>query len=660
MADDDETTHTPESSEPESGSTTPKVTRLADRRRRNREQIRPVPADTLTAREQAARMILGPDCPYVPVGKEDGRKNWVICCDGHLTGLGARDLQRAQMVHLCGGDEWLKKRYPRFRQGKPVDGFANEKACDEMIAACHVMGPFHPESHRRGAGSWTGADGDLILHRGNLIYAGDVAMRPTRLGEYVYEPRPALPALPGAKDSVVRTAGEDLLARLDTFLFERGAFDSILVLGWICCAIVGGALKWRPHIWFNGELGTGKSTVQTLLNGVFGRPAGILSVTDATPAGLRQFLRGASIPVGYDEFEATPESVTQDMVIKIIRDASSEMGGYTLRGGANHDPSAFPITSCFACSSVLTPQMPSQDRSRFVRIEIMQDVTNTPQRPFSPDRLEAIGAALTRRMMTRFRELRASVIPAFELALRRRGATQRIADLYGAIFGAAAVALHDDVADFRFAEHWLENRHMQALLIEELAEQTPEWRRCLDYLITSRIDPRHAESASFGMLIEQATAPLLGLVRDGLFSRPIAEAEQIVDAYHRDDNDVPARAAARLAAFGLKVSLRTPGGSAQPEPVLLIANQHRSLATIFDRTVWRSLPNAAGGGGWAQATKRAPGAKLTSPMRFAGGLVCRAVMVPIKVVLSPTQWPPAAPPQAADYAEDGDAAAAIH
>jgi hypothetical protein len=140
----------------------------------------------------------------------------------------------------------------------------------------------------------------------------------------------------------------------------------------------------------------------------------------------------------------------------------------------------------------------------------------------------------------------------------------------------------------------------------------------------------------------------------------VADTEQIADAYHRDDRDEPARAAARLAAFGLRVALRTPGGSTEPEPVLLIANRHRSLEVIFDRTVWRGLPNAAGGGGWAQATKRAPGAKVTAPMYFGGGLVCRGVMVPIKVVMAPTQWPPAVPPPAADFAEDGDAAAAIH
>src|SRR5262249_5531951 len=159
------------------------------------------------------------------VGKENGKRNWVIDCDGNLVDLVSKaDLSRNQLIHICGGETWLGQKYPRFRNGKPVNGFANDLASRDLIEACRIMGAWHTEGPCRGAGSWAGADSDLIMHRGNLVYLGKSVARPNRYGDFVYEPKPALPNLPPPDHPSVATAAKDTLDRLDTILFERGAF----------------------------------------------------------------------------------------------------------------------------------------------------------------------------------------------------------------------------------------------------------------------------------------------------------------------------------------------------------------------------------------------------------------------------------------------------
>jgi hypothetical protein len=85
--------------------------------------------------------------------------------------------------------------------------------------------------------------------------------------------------------------------------------------------------------------------------------------------------------------------------------------------------------------------------------------------------------------------------------------------------------------------------------------------------------------------------------------------------------------------YGLKV-LRQPGaGEGDSAVVLIVANSHRALAEIFQSSIWRTIPEAATGGGWTQVLRRAPGAVPSGKHVRFRAVRSRAMILPIELVI---------------------------
>jgi hypothetical protein len=547
----------------------------------------------------------------------------VIDGQHHLRANRPRDLGRAMMVSLTGDTLWLAERYPRTRAGKPVDGFASEKAIDDLIRACHVMGFWSMDQQIRGRGAWRGEDGDLILHRGDHLMIRGRAAPVGRHGEFVYPMRPPLLALAGEpQPEGPHGAAAELLARLDTFMWSRGTLDSWLMLGWICAAMVGGALDFRPHGFVTGEFQAGKSTLQLLLQCVMGR-LGIVSVSDTTAAAIWQAFQCDTLPAGIDEMEAENDPARWHALIKLVRQGSS--GGRILRGDSLHRGAEFLIQSCFLCSAILPPPMPSQDLSRFHQFNLLSPPRGAPARPFSTDRLERIGAAVLRRMADHFRRLTGEALPLFRERLQEAGFPRRSADLYGTLFAAADVAMYDTTSTARL-DQWLATKFMADIQADIIEDQTPESRRCLDFMRSTAFDRRRPDSPAIGELIHTVfkamdTGEQRRLVQGRMFD--LAGNELIAG----DDDGAAASAQNKLLAIGLRVMTTQEGVG------LAVANAHQGLAEIFQGTPWHTVSNAAGGGGWSHALRRAPGVRAIGRVRFRHGVQSRALFLPIDQVL---------------------------
>jgi hypothetical protein len=134
----------------------------------------------------------------------------------------------AWLDSICGNSPFLRNRYPRMRNGKPVEGFVADRARYDLMCACHEMGHWEP-TNIRSVGAWLGAEGDLILHRGDHLFINGQVRPLGRVGEFVYIPGPPLPALP--KVTKKMRPAEELLDRLETFGLARGSFDARMLLG---------------------------------------------------------------------------------------------------------------------------------------------------------------------------------------------------------------------------------------------------------------------------------------------------------------------------------------------------------------------------------------------------------------------------------------------
>ena len=620
------------------------VERLADHRRRRPSRLVNVTNDqpAVAARLAQVHALLGPDVPYEPVGF-DGTHYWVIDSERHLRASAARDLGGAQLDSICGAAPFLRNRYPRMRNGKPVEGFVADRARRELMNACHLMGYWEPRNIRS-VGAWLGADGDLILHRGDHLFING-QMRPLgRVGEFVYIPGPPLPPLP----KVIKTmdpAGE-LLDRLETFGFARGTFDASMVLALICAAMLSGALKFRPHGFFVGEMGLGKSTLQAFILAVLGAN-GIVAITDATAAGIWQALRNRSIAVGYDEFEAEADPKKQDRVIALARQAST--GGVLRRGSSQHVGSEFPILSSFLLSAIIAPPLKSEDASRFVPITMVK--ASFPRAPFSLDRLERLGLELTAVLAARWRLLTDSVLPELRALMAAQDKGGRLTDLYGTLLGLVSVALYDDLGRMNLAGR-LASHHMTRLLADAAEDQLPEYRRCIDRLLAHRTEKNRPTSTQLGELIAMVA---------GVLANPATrmQASLLGDDEDVSDDSEPDRMAfarRQLAAFGLKV-VALSGDNRAANIVLQVAHNNPQLAEVFEDTRWRSMPESATGGGWTQALKRAPEASL-GRTRFRG-VLSRCVNVPMALVLQPGNAPRPGEQRPADE-QPGDAAGLLH
>ena len=628
------------------------VERLADHRRRRRpSRIRDATDDAagLAARLAKVKMLLG-DAPYEPVGF-DGAHYWVLDSGQHLRSAAPRDIGGVWLDSICGSSRYLRERYPRMRNGKPVNGFVADDARRDIMLACHEMGFWEP-TNIRGAGAWRGADGDLILHRGDHLWIRGARRALGRLGEFVYIPGPPLPPLPEL--TINDRPGVALLDRLETFRFARGSFDAMLTFGEICVSIVSGALAFRPHQFIVGEINTGKTTLQLLIRVCLGAN-GVVDVTDATAAAIWQALKGRSIPICYDEFEAEADPKKQDRILALARQAST--GAKLRRGSSGGGASEFPVVSNFICSSVIPPPFNSADASRFLVANTVQlEDAQTGKRhrpPFSLDRLAIIGAQLTRRLADRWEYLNKTVLPEISRLMGEQGYPGRITDLYGTIIGLVGVALHDDIEQMNLAGQ-LGSFQMQRLLKEALGQQMPEYRRCIDHMAAHRIERNRPTSQQLGELVQVAGMAMLGRAA----SREQLTLWGFVEDMPEDIADAGKAAQRMLSAFGLRVARVAPGNDAN-NVVLQVAFNNVQLAEIFEHTRWRTSAESATGGGWIQALRRAPGATISGGVRFRAGVQSRCVQVPIAVVL---QRPIAPEPGTVPAVEDtaGEAPGVLH
>jgi len=613
------------------------VERLADHRRRRRpSRVRDVTdsGPPVAARLARAQMLIGPEAPYEPVGF-DGKNYWVIGCTKNLHSALPKEIGGSWLDSICGNCDYLRTRYPRMREGKPVNGFVPDNARRDLMNACHELGYWEP-TNIRSVGAWLGADGDLILHRGDHLYIRGQVRELGRVGEFVYVPGPPLPMIPKLTQGM--RPAQALLDRLETFTFSRGSFDAMLMLGIICVGLVCGALKFRPHCFVVGEIGAGKTALQQLLRAVFGAE-GIVDVTDATAAAIWQALRNRSIPIGYDEFEAEADSRKQERILALARQAST--GAKLRRGSSGHIGVEFPVVSSFICSSVIAPPLNAADASRFVLFTLdrliatlNEDGSAPPQRAaFSLDMLGDYGLQLTARLAARWPELRDTVLPTIARTMSDAGYPGRIIDLYGTLIGLCSVALFDDVEQMNLPGR-LASYQMQRLLADARAEQVPEYARCLDHLKSYRIERHRPTSTQLGELIHTAANAFMqgaGRKQANFWGD---------DEIAPDDPESAGRSAQRqLLAFGLRVA-RIGDENASANIVLQVAHNNQQLAEVFEHTRWRSSPESATGGGWTQALRRAPGATLPAgSVRFRAGFTSRAVNVPIALVLQPGTSP---------------------
>jgi putative DNA primase/helicase len=546
------------------------------------------------------------DFPITPLGTSDGLY-YFLSNGGSVRAFRPRELSRNEVAALAGSRlGYLLRKFPKpsAAKGKGTRnayGFDVARVVDLLLVACEEAGTFDPESIRD-VGAWPGAEGELVLHRGDHLLVRGRTEPIGRRGEHVYVRGKSLPPIL-LKDAPA-SAVQALLEALESWRFKH-AIGPLLVLGWAASALVGGALRIRPLLALVGEPQAAKTALLDFLELLLGGRCGVLRVAAPTEAGLRQAIDRRTLPVLADEKTPDPP---------LLAFARISFGGDTTRrGGDDHHSVAFLARCSLAVACITLPPMGSQDRSRWAELRMLELTEDDTL----PDLRSLAGAAriFGARVANGFTRLRATTVP-FQERLLARGWSPRGAEVFAILLGMAHLVLDDTAPEAGTVSAWVDQLEPWRELHD--ADRVPVWQECLTHILSLIIDPdRQGRPMPVGRLVRHAYGwgdsthppPRLAMVAGEPVARPVIRSQEMLMAEER------------LGMIGLRVV------EVEGQSYLAIANQHAMLAQLLERSPWAN-------GAWREALRGAPGARGgENPTTFSRAVKTRVTLVPMSLVL---------------------------
>lgn len=526
-----------------------------------------------------------PSFPFTLLGHDHGNYFYL----GHDTRQ-VTILRASQHTRLCLGmlapESFWTKRWPLKK------GFDADAAALDLMTAQHEVGIYDP-SRVRGRGAWW--DGaEALLHLGDrLLVKGEYRGLHEHGQRYIYEH--AVP-LGLALDNPLSTPEAHKLMQVCTRLSWDKPSHARMLAGWIVCAMICGALRWRPNIWLSGPAGCGKSTV---FRHIMGRALGKNCwrfVGGTTEAGLRATLRADAIPVMLDDMDSNSDRGRETMqdILGLLRVFSGEDAGLIAKGSQAGTPTLYQVQSCYAFSSISIEMEKSADKSRVM-------VLSLRKLQFSEGQVDALHNSIAEAMPDGYSERLfarcVKLIPQirnnaeiFARAVAKHNGSQRAGDLTGHLL-AGCYALHSDgLITMDQAVEWIggasEITDMIAESKTEVVENN-EGARCLWHLCEQQITDSQ-DGKQFSATVQE----LIGIVAAGVF--PDAEYASML--------------------------LKRHGMLVRDAHTLLVANDHTELRRLYRNSQWP--------GGWAGVLRSLDGAGVVPQTRF-GARVSRATSIPL-------------------------------
>ncbi|SEK36287.1 hypothetical protein SAMN04515666_101327 [Bosea lupini] len=524
--------------------------------------------------------------PVTILGK-DGDDICLVDTLGQFTSVGPSQFGQGVIQSMFGDRQrYLYWAFPRFNRDMQITGWKAEQVREVMYFAANRRGIFTVLDRVRGLGGWTDKSGELLWHAGDLIWQLErnrdgkgVAMKAQPAGEhdgYFYTRRPDTVTPWPTPVGWSACPAREILRGLKTWNWTR-PIDPLLLVGWIGCAFLGGALEWRPACFITGDRAVGKSTLQALMRAIFGNS--LHSTADATAAGIYQRVKQDSLPVGVDEFEAGGNNARVKQVFNLARLAAS--GSVMYRGGADHKGTEFRAQNCFLFSSINIPPLHPQDLSRTAILRLAKlDKARSAEKPMTVD-ADTCGSLILRRLFDEWHNY-PKLREAYREALREAGGHDgRGQDTYGTLLAVAHMLLGDEGMDeagypVETLDKWGELLPASALPENENASEN--WIGCLVRLLTSPVSTwRDGGRQTVGALLEEYEE-----------SGPSS-----------DMNFTKARNLLQQAGLGLLPA----GQRVKDSAVLAIPNNSQLVANLYRDSDWAGAGQI---GGWADALRQGP------------------------------------------------------
>lgn len=470
------------------------------------------------------------------------------------------------------------------------DDFDENAAASALMSACQDAGIFSIK-RVRGRGVWMDG-GKPVIHYGDRVCIEGKDYKPFLTpGKMIYElaePLGFQPCKP-LKDAQGALL-QDLMQRLRWQTDDQYKWFT----GWLVCAIMGGALSWRPHIWLTGGAQSGKTTLSGIMTKILGGNC-LYVKSVSTEAGIRQTLKADCLAVVMDEAEredAASHSRLQS-VLTLARQASSDDDAKIVKGTPTGNALNYQIRSPFCLSSINSNLVQTADKGRFTNIELSSIKLSGDEYDLWKTKIDAL---LNDEYVQSFYSRIFSMVPiivanAKELAraIERKTGDRRMGDQYGSLL-AGYLSL---------SKNELLNEETAKIEIEDLDFESEKEK-------AHGINDQHR-------LLNKIMQHVLRVPKDRGFE-DLTIGEMCERVHKKGSNN--GECAASLANIGIRVT----------NSEIAIANDNDNLGDILKASQWPQ--------NWAQTLRRLTFAQPSkSNVYFSASCKVRATVLPIDRVL---------------------------
>lgn len=567
-------------------------------------------------------MPLKSPCPVRPLGIE-GKTVWVLDSAGQLIDVGKGELNHDGIQRLfCATPHYPEWMSPRWSKGKTdkngiviedpeIQSFKDDDVRKILYRACQRKGLFSARDKVRGRGAWRQENGALCYHAGDTLWIADAGtIEEIETGvhgdgatERVY---PKMTPMQAPWDQPIESADNPARQLVELFRkwnFERPGVDEILLLGWVGCAFLGGALDWRSAVFLLGDKATGKSSLQRVIKDILG--AALLDSADTSAAGIYQALGNDSRPVAVDELEGKSDNRKALAVLELARAASS--GAFGRRGASDSRSHGveFQMRSAFIFSAINNPGLMPQDWSRLAVLRLRPVVETIDPSELRVDQ-ETVGRKILRQLMQNWYRF-PQTLAAYKEQLAAGGHGGRGQDTYGTLLACADLMLDDQICEALEIPMCCEDLSPWAKLLRaedlpEVEDARPNWRLCVSHLLNARVDAwRGGVRNTIGQLVQDMSAAesdnnFIELKYGKRFMAQAGLGIRSIEEHRAKIKSSDKLSAAEKAALSEQFQGATGW-------ILEVPNQSPLVQQLFRDTQWQG---AATAGVWSSALRQGP------------------------------------------------------
>lgn len=494
--------------------------------------------------------------PFRCLGYNRGNYYFLSKAESGVVGLNSNGFTKSSLLRIAPLDYWGEHFPDR-------EVFNSLKATNYLMKSCQRMGVFSME-RVRGRGVWLD-DTVPVVHFGDrIILSGEELTPHTASGKMIYE---AAAPIDIKMSNALSIADAARFPALMERLCWRTPEHALWFTGWIICAMIGGALKWRPHIWITGAAQSGKTTLMNIMRRILGKNS-IFLQSVSTEAAIRQMLGSDCLPLLFDEAEredAHSHSRIQS-ILTLARASSSTDDAVIAKGTPNGRALQYIIRSCFCMSSINAALMQTADKGRFSVVELSGKMQGEVYQKWSMDR----GMLLTDEYISGLFFRAVKMLPiliknadAFATAIESKTGDTRLGKQYGTLLAAVSILTHDKPFTLSAAEDYIKDITFDQE--KEAASGHTDEQGLLDYLLQRMVAVKMEK-----LTLDYSIAQLCKMVAVGGF-------------------DDAMRAEGVLGNYGIRAD----------KDHIYIANKHTGIAHWLKGTPWE-------GNNWPTTLKRLP------------------------------------------------------